>query len=149
MKTTKLSAFSVCLCLMAIFLFASNLFAQKGKYEALVGAWDGSADYQGQPFYFTFTFTAVNDTLKGSWAMDIGTFSIKNIEYNKMEDSENYSLTGSIDMDFDGQIISLYLSGTVEKENMTGSFASDMGNSPYTAAKRKSNKEDKLFRLFY
>lgn len=149
MKSIKISAVSVCVWVLAILFFTPNLFAQKGKYDTLVGTWDGSGDYQGQIFYFTFTFTADNDSLKGSWAMDLGTFKVKNIEYKKIEDSENYSITGSIDMDMEGQIFPLYLSGTIEKENMTGSLESDMGNTLYSATKRKPKKENLPFRLFY
>ena len=147
MKTTKFAAVRICVLLIAILLIASNLFAQdKGKYDALVGSWDGSADYQGQLFNITFTFTAENDSLIGTWAMEMGLFSIDYMEYKKIEDSENHELTGTIEMDMGGQYFSLYLSGEVEKESMSGTFGSEMGNSPFTATKSKPKKEEQLFR---
>lgn len=150
MKTTNFSTVRISILFLAILLVASSLFAQKkGQYEALVGSWEGSVDYQGQPFYFTFTFTAENDSLKGSWIMDFGTFSVDNIEYEKIEDSENHSLTGTIEMDMGGQYFSIYVSGTVEKEKMSGTFGTDDGNSPFSATKTKPKKENKPFLLKY
>jgi len=147
MKTTKISAVRMTILLVAILLIATNLFAQKnGKYDALVGSWEGSADYQGQLFNITFTFTAENDSLKGTWAIEMGTFSIDYMEYKKIEDSENYELTGSIEMDMGGQYMSLYLSGEIEKESMSGTIGSEMGNAQFTATKSKPKKEEQLFR---
>lgn len=150
MKTTNFSTVRISVLFLAILLIGSNLFAQKkGQYDALVGSWEGSGDYQGQVFYFTFTFAAENDSLKGSWAMDFGTFSIEELEYKKIEDSENYSLTGTIEMDMGGQYISLYLSGEIEKEELSGTLDSEMGNTPFTATKNKPKKEGGMLRLHY
>ena len=146
-KSTQISAFSISIMLIAMLLITFNVFAQKNDtYDAFVGTWDGTADYQGAPFYFNFNFTVENDSLKCSWAMDMGTFSIDYIECKKIEDSENYELTGTIEMAMGDQYFSLYLSGFLEKEKMSGTFGSEMGNSSFTATKVKPKKEDQLFR---
>ena len=138
MKKPNILITSAGLLLSVILMSSAVVFAQDRPYDNLVGTWDGYGDYQGQPFDFTFLFTADNDTLKGTWSsFDLGSFPLEGMKYEKIEDSENNKLTGTINLDFVGQICSKYLSSTVEKDKISGSLGSEMGDTPISATKRK------------
>ena len=119
--------FLFCLVLLVSLPAAKTSFSQAADYSVLIGTWDINTDVGIQ---MEFVFSLEDDELTGELLFEMGSGIMENIEF---EDNE---LSFFVSLDAGGQIIDVAAAATVEDEEMTGTFSSEMGEANFWGTKR-------------
>ena len=106
----------------------SGLFAQAENVKPLIGTWDVELTDMGMLMQFIFKME--DDTLTGLLEFDMGSGIMEEITF-----TEN-KLTFLVDIDADGQMISIEGMATIDGEELSGTMITEMGEAVFTGKKR-------------
>jgi hypothetical protein len=120
MKNKTLIVLSIALFCLST---AGILSAQENTCEALLGTWEAETD-SGE-FAFTFIFTLEEETLKGTYKSQSGTFEMQKLTF------EDGTLKFTVDV---GMVIDF--TATIEDENMSGEMSNQYGETDIIGKKK-------------
>ncbi len=112
--------------------FADTLSAQdKQVHKQLIGTWDLVVLIEGSEEYSTFIFTLENDSLTGVWNSADGELPMTNITLDGSD------FTCEMEMPSDYDVVTVYVTGTLDGDNMKGNGEVEGMEYPFTATRRK------------
>lgn len=114
---------------VAMLVAAPVLAAGQQGAEAIVGEWEMVTEFQGQQIAATMTITLEDGELVGTWASMGQEIPMREIKV------DGKTLTFNREMGQGGATLSF--EGTVEGDEITGKWVSEMGELP-VSGKRKS-----------
>ena len=102
---------------------------QTGALMKVGGSYDISIEIPGQPLTGTLTLVQQNAELTGSLQTQFGT---TNVEDGKVT-ADGFSFAGTVD--FQGQTFEIFVKGTVEGNQISGTLTSPQGAIPFSGTK--------------
>ncbi|MCJ7581179.1 MAG: hypothetical protein MUP98_11680 [Candidatus Aminicenantes bacterium] len=109
----------------------TSLFAQAEDVKPLLGTWDVELTDMGMLMQFIFKIE--EDTLTGLLEFEMGSGKMEEITFNENK------LTFLVDLDANGQMISIEGMATIDGEEMSGTMNTEMGEAVFTGKKRVIN----------
>jgi hypothetical protein len=107
------------------------LFAQAEDVKPLLGTWDVELTDMGMLMQFIFKME--EGTLTGLLEFEMGSGKMEEITFNENK------LTFLVDLDANGQMISIEGMATIDGEEMSGTMNTEMGEAVFTGKKRVIN----------
>ncbi|MFC2166425.1 hypothetical protein ACFLQZ_00495 [Acidobacteriota bacterium] len=125
--------FRMVLVLSLVFMLGipttTALFAQTENVKPLLGTWDVELTDMGMMMQFIFKME--DDTLTGILEFEMGSGIMEEITFKENK------LTFLVDLDADGQMISIEGMATIDGEDMSGTMLTEMGEAVFTGKKSK------------
>jgi len=106
----------------------TSLFAQAENVKPLLGTWDVELTDMGMLMQFIFKME--DDSLTGLLEFEMGSGIMEDITFNENK------LTFLVDLDADGQMISIEGLATIDGEEMSGTMITEMGEATFTGKKK-------------